>query len=124
MPFVKVDVKKQIEEQRQKDPEFRKAWDESREEYELIGKANSIMKKINISPKGTSWDDFERQMYTPEEIAESKKRREIIEKLYGENHSKFFIDTMQSLFEAAEIKLGRSLTATEMQNIINQESIN
>lgn len=82
------------------------------------------MKKINISPKGTSWDDFERQMYTPEEIAESKKRREIIEKLYGENHSKFFIDTMQSLFEAAEIKLGRSLTATEMQNIINQESIN
>lgn len=123
MPFVEVDVEKQIEEERQKDPEFRKEWDESREEYELIGKANSIMKKINISPKGTSWDDFERQMYTPDEIAESKKRREIIEKLFSENHSDFFKDTVLGLFESAEMKLGRSLTVTEMQNIINEESI-
>ena len=75
------------------------------------------------SPMGSSWDDFERQMYTPEEIVESQKRRKVIEKLYGENHSDFFIDTMQSLFEAAEIQLGRSLTATEMQNIIERESI-
>lgn len=80
------------------------------------------MKKINISPNGTSWDDFERQMYTSEEIAESKKRREIIEKLFSENHSDFFKDTILGLFEAAEMKLGRSLTATEMQKII-EESI-
>lgn len=76
-----------------------------------------------ISPRGSSWNDFERQMYTPEEIAESKKRREIIEKLFSENHSDFFKDTILGLFEAAEIKLGRSLTVTEMQNIINEESI-
>lgn len=82
-----------------------------------------LNKGNNISPRGESWDEFEKRMYSPEEIAESKKRREIIEKLYGKNHSEFFIDTMQSLFEAAEIKLGRSLTATEMQNII-KESIN
>ena len=95
-----------------KDQEFKKEWD------------NLEVEKINnISPRGSSWGDFERQMYTPEEIAESKKRREIIEKLFSENHSDFFIDTIKGLFEAAEIKLGRSLTATEMQNIINKESI-
>lgn len=61
-------------------------------------------------------------MYTPEEIEESKKRMEVIEKLYGENHSKFFKETMLSLFEATEIKLGRMLTATEMQKIIEESS--
>ena len=82
------------------------------------------MKKHNISPRGESWDEFEKRMYTPEEIAESKKRIEVIEKLYGENHSKFFKETMLGLFEATEIKLGRILTAEEMQKIINEESIN
>lgn len=75
-----------------------------------------------ISPRGSSWSDFERQMYTPEEIAESKKRREIIENLFSENHNDFFKDTILGLFEVAEMKLGRSLTATEMQKII-EESI-
>lgn len=32
MPFVKVNVKEQIEKKRQNDPEFRKAWDESHNE--------------------------------------------------------------------------------------------
>lgn len=75
-----------------------------------------------ISPRGSSWSDFERQMYTPEEIAESKKRRQVIENLFSENHSDFFKDTILGLFEAAEMKLGRSLTVTEMQKII-EESI-
>ena len=75
-----------------------------------------------INPNGTSWSDFERQMYTTEEIAESKKRREIIENLFSEKHSDFFKDTILGLFEASEMKLGRSLTATEMQKII-EESI-
>ena len=75
-----------------------------------------------INPNGTSWSDFERQMYTTEEIAESKKRREIIENLFSENHSDFFKDTILGLFEASEMKLGRSLTVTEMQKII-EESI-
>lgn len=82
-----------------------------------------MSKGNNISSRGTSWRDFERQMYTPDENTESKKRREIIEKLFSENHSDFFKDTILGLFEAAEIKLGRSLTAREMQKII-EESIN
>lgn len=80
------------------------------------------MKKVRYY-RGTSWSDFKRQMYTPEEVIESKKRREIVEKLYVENHSDFFKDTMLSLFEAAEIKLGRSLTETEIQKIIEESSL-
>lgn len=99
-----------IEEQL-KDPEFKKEWDNFEQD-----KANKI------SPRGSSWSDFERQMYTPEEIAESKKRRQVIEKLFSENHSDFFKDTILGLFKAAEMKLGRSLTVTEMQKII-EESI-
>ena len=51
MPFVKVDVNEQIEESRQSNPEFRKAWDESRAEYKLIGEMISLRKKENITQK-------------------------------------------------------------------------
>lgn len=44
MPFVKADVKREIEEKRKNDPEFRKTWDESREEYEKIGREISKRK--------------------------------------------------------------------------------
>lgn len=54
MPFVKVDVNQQIEEKRQNDPEFRKAWDESRAEYKLIGEMISLRKQENITQKELS----------------------------------------------------------------------
>lgn len=49
MPFVELDVKKGIEEKRQTDNKFKKAWDESRKEYALIGELISIRKKANLS---------------------------------------------------------------------------
>lgn len=36
MPFVEVNIKEIIEEKRNTDPEFRKVWDESRDEYKAI----------------------------------------------------------------------------------------
>ena len=39
------------------------------------------MSKAKISPRGSSWDDFKREMYTPEELAESKVRVAIIGEL-------------------------------------------
>ena len=39
------------------------------------------MSKKKISPRGTSWDEFERQMYTQEEIAESDVRVAIISEI-------------------------------------------
>lgn len=49
MPFVQVNVKDEIEKRRENDPEFRKAWDESRAEYKLIGEMISLRKQEKIT---------------------------------------------------------------------------
>ena len=49
MPFIEFDVNKKIEEHRQESPPFRKAWDESREEYRLIGEMISLRKKEKMT---------------------------------------------------------------------------
>lgn len=51
MPFVEISVKNEIEKQRQIDPKFKKAWDESRAEYKLIGEMISLRKQENITQK-------------------------------------------------------------------------
>lgn len=48
MPFVQIDVSKEIKKQMQK-PEFKKAWDENHAEYELIGEMISLRKQKKIS---------------------------------------------------------------------------
>ena len=35
------------------------------------------MSKAKINPRGSSWDELEKQLFTPEEIAESKVRVDI-----------------------------------------------
>lgn len=49
--FLKIDVEKEIEKQRENDSKFRKAWDESRAEYKLIGEMISLRKKENVTQK-------------------------------------------------------------------------
>ena len=51
MPFVEINVKNEIEKQRQNNPEFKKAWDESRAKYKLIGEMISLRKQENITQK-------------------------------------------------------------------------
>ena len=51
MPFVEVNIREEIEKQRQEDPEFREAWDSSREEYRLIGEMISLRKKEKITQR-------------------------------------------------------------------------
>jgi len=51
MPFVEVNLSDVIEKKREVDPDFRKAWDESREEYRLIGEMISLRKQKNITQK-------------------------------------------------------------------------
>lgn len=51
MPFVEVNIQNEIEKQRQSNSEFRKAWDESRAEYKLIGEMISLRKQENITQK-------------------------------------------------------------------------
>ena len=51
MPFVEVSVREEIEKQRLEDVGFRKAWDNSREEYRLIGEMISLRKKEKITQR-------------------------------------------------------------------------
>ena len=39
------------------------------------------MSKFKISPSGSSWDELEKQLFTPEEIAESEVRVAIINEM-------------------------------------------
>lgn len=49
MPFVQVDVDTIIQENRDTDPDFRKVWDESREEYRLLGEMIAIRRQQHIT---------------------------------------------------------------------------
>lgn len=49
MPFVQVDIDKEIEKHCKESPSFAKAWNESREEYKLIGEMISLRKAEKIT---------------------------------------------------------------------------
>ena len=49
MAFVKSNVSEKIEQKRQESSTFKKEWDDSREEYRLIGEMVSIRKKAKIT---------------------------------------------------------------------------
>ena len=49
MPFVQVNIANEVKKEKEKSLEFKKAWDESREEYRLIGEMISIRKQNKIS---------------------------------------------------------------------------
>lgn len=49
MPFVDVNIDKVIETKRKNEPEFKKAWDDSREEYRLIGEMVSLRKAEKVT---------------------------------------------------------------------------
>lgn len=51
MSFVEINVKNEIEKQRETDPKLKKAWDESRAEYRLIGEMISLRKQENVTQK-------------------------------------------------------------------------
>ena len=51
MPFRKTNVSEQIVLLRKIDPDFKKAWDESRTEYQKTGEMISLRKKEHIEKK-------------------------------------------------------------------------
>ncbi len=51
MPFRKTNVSEYIKLLRKTDPDFKKAWDESRTEYQKTGEMVSLRKKENIEKK-------------------------------------------------------------------------
>ncbi|MGN0406566.1 MAG: helix-turn-helix domain-containing protein [Bariatricus sp.] len=51
MAFKEISVKQEIERQKELDANFKKAWDESRAEYKLIGEMISLRKQEKITQK-------------------------------------------------------------------------
>ncbi len=49
MPFIKVEVDKIIDQKKQESGQFQEAWEESREEYRLIGELIRIRKEEKIT---------------------------------------------------------------------------
>lgn len=49
MPFVQVSIQEEIERHCQESQSFKKAWEESREEYKLIGEMISLRKQEKIT---------------------------------------------------------------------------
>ena len=49
MGFIHVDIAEEVERERKNSPEFNRAWEESREEYRLIGEMISIRKKNKMT---------------------------------------------------------------------------
>ena len=49
MSFVKVDIEQKIEQKRTEDEQFKKLWDDSREEYRLIGEMTALRKAGKIT---------------------------------------------------------------------------
>lgn len=51
MPFVQVDINEVISKKKTNDAEFQKMWDDSREEYRLIGEMIALRKAEKITQK-------------------------------------------------------------------------
>lgn len=49
MPFIQVDIDQEIEKRRKENQVFKKTWDESREEYKLIGEMISLRKQEKMT---------------------------------------------------------------------------
>jgi len=60
------------------------------------------MSKNKISPIGSSWDEFERNNFTPEEIAESDLRVALISEIISERHKQEI--TQKELEELSGVK--------------------
>lgn len=69
MPFVEENINEIIEHKRNTDPKFRKAWDESREEYKTIAEEVAARKKHKsdnidqeVNPAVCAMQEFQNQM--------------------------------------------------------------
>lgn len=72
MPFAQVDIDTEIEKRRNSDPEFKKAWDDSRMEYAILSELTRLRNEKGVTQK---------------ELAEkTNKRQQVISQI--EKHEK------------------------------------
>lgn len=70
MPFKQIDIKEKIKEKAAKDPEFAEAWEDSRNEYQLLHEITRIRKEQSLTQKQLA----EISGSTQQEISRLEKR--------------------------------------------------
>lgn len=73
MPWTEINVKKEIEKQRKTDESFKKAWDESRAEYKLIGDLISLRKSEKLTQK-----ELAEKTHNKQQVISRIERKEMI----------------------------------------------
>ncbi len=73
------------------------------------------MKKIN--PKGTSWNELEKELFTPEEIAESDKRVAAINEMIKANAMNHNDPTCTEMY----VRGGAEETESEFQQLLKEQ---
>lgn len=65
MPFKLIDIQKEIDRQRENNPEFRKIWDESRKEYKAIGEKISLSRKLKKEKESEFQELLQEELKNP-----------------------------------------------------------
>ncbi len=81
-----------------------------------------MMNKPNFSPKGTSWDDFEREIFTPEEIAESDLRVSLIGELIKARHEKGIsqkeLERLSGVKQPVIARMEKGTTSPQLETVL------
>lgn len=75
------------------------------------------MSKARIHPKGSSWDELEKQLFTPEEIAESKIR-EMIQAREENGITQKQLETMSGVKQPVISRMEKGITDPQLSTVL------
>lgn len=80
------------------------------------------MSKAKLSPRGTSWDDFEKQIFTPQEIAESDARVAIISEMIRAREEKGItqkqLEAMSGIKQPVISRMEKGITDPQLSTVL------
>lgn len=80
------------------------------------------MSKAKISPKGSSWDDLENQLFTPQQIAESEARVAIINEMIKARENNGItqkqLEAMSGIKQPVISRMEKGLTDPQLSTVL------